>query len=865
MSSFYTSSFVRGNSVCYRGYKDGKRIHLKHEYKPFLFIDSEKGKYKTITGRPVTKKRFESIDAAKEYVETYEKVTGFNLYGLTSFEYAFLNEVFPGDIEFDPELIRVGILDIEVASDEGFPSIEDAAKEITAISLKAHGKTLVFGCGDFYNNRADVVYYKCIDEKQLLRDFIRIWDKLDLDIVTGWNVRFFDIPYLVHRLLVIFEGENLDNKLSPWGHVYRREVEARGRTNVTYEIQGIAVVDYLEIYRKFSLKNQEEYTLKYISTEELGESKIDYTEYGSLISLYRNNYQKFIEYNIMDVELVQRLEDKLKYIELVQEMAYDAKCNYNDVMTTIRPWDVIIHNYLLDRNIVVPFLKKHSRRRIVGGYVKEPKKGLSNWVVSFDLTSLYPHIIMGYNISPETYLGRIWPLPMAEMDAETKTFNPEIGELVIEKVKVPQAYSIKNGTLVKNYTDAHANCAVTANGCKYRIDFQGFMPALSERKFTDRDSNKKKMSAAKKAVEKLLHEKAGEEEIIKVRQEVSRYDNKQKTKKVQMNGLYGALLNIYNRWFNYDNGEAVTTTGQLVIKFVDMVLNQHFNETFETKGIDYVIASDTDSVYLCMEKFADSLSTYDGSRPTDLEICKAIDKYCNEVIQPLLTKAFEAFGLITQAYQQKLFMKREVIATKGLWRAKKMYILNVLNNEGLQLKTPELKMMGIETIRSSTPKYCREALKKAIGIIMNGTENDLIKYVKEFRAEFNQSPFEVIALPRSVNRIDHYSDVGKEKTRYLKGTPIQVKSAINYNYLIEKYNLKNLSPIYNGDKIKFCYLKYPNPIYDTCIASPGPLPKEFDLENYIDRELQFEKTFLGPLKSLTDVIGWNVVKVARLF
>jgi len=858
--SFYTSFSLRGDSIWYRGYKDNKRIQLKHKYKPYLFYESDKGDYRTIDGKPVVKKRFESIMEAREFVEKYEGVQGFKLYGLTNYEYAFIQEVFPDEIHFDPSLIRVGILDIEVAADEGFPSIEKADKPITAISLKVWNLVYVFGCGHFSTTRSDVFYHKCVDERELLLQFLRVWEKMDLDIVTGWNVRFFDIPYLVNRLSVLFPDTNEYNRLSPWKHISYQEVEMKGKVNHSYKLTGIAILDYFELYRKFTFTNHESYRLDYIAQVELKERKLDYSEYGSLLELYRKDYQKFIEYNIRDVELVQRLEDKLKFIELVQELAYDAKCNYNDVLTTILPWDIIIHDYLIKKKIVIPFMEKHVlKNSIVGGYVKEPKKGLSNWVVAFDLTSLYPHLIMGWNISPDTYMGQIEGLPTV---------------LVDEKIRVPQAYRLEDGKLIPNFDWSRLadgeKCTVTANGCKYRKDFQGFMAALMEAKFKDRDKYKKEMLVWKSESARLGHDQSSQE-FIKAQKEKTRFDNKQKAKKIQLNSLYGALLNIYNRWFSYNNGEAITTTGQLVIKFVDMVLNKHLNELMMTKEVDYVIASDTDSVYICMEKFADTIYQDEVLTPaTELQKCEAIDKYCDRVIQPLLEKSFKAFCLITNAYQEKLFMKREVIATKGLWRAKKMYILNVLNNEGIQNDKPELKMMGIETVRSSTPLVCREAIKKGISIIMNQTEDDLIDFIKEFRKEFNKLPFEDIALPRSVNSIEEYSEEPTDKELYeakiyKKGSPIQVKSAILYNYLIKKHGLKNLEPIHNGDKIKFCYLKTPNPIWDTCIASPGPLPKEFGLDKYLDRETQFEKTFLLPLQSLTEAIGWETENTGKLF
>jgi DNA polymerase elongation subunit (family B) len=871
MVAFYTNVFVHRNEIRYRGYKDGERIQLKHNYKPYLFIDSENGTYRTIDGKPVAKKSFSCIKEAREFVSRYEEIQGFNIYGLSNYDYAFIRDLFPvREIKFDSSLIRTGYLDIEVAADDGFPNIEIADKPITAITIKA-GKTIyTFGCGDFKEDRTAIHYQKCANESDLIKRFLKLWETLDLDIVTGWNIRFFDIPYIVHRIIRLSEEEDVadpwardeEKRLSPWKNIYRKDIEVRGKTNVSYDIQGVAVLDYMELYKKFTFKNHESYRLDAIAEAELNEGKLDYSEYGSLLELYRNNYQKFIQYNIRDVEIIESLEEKLGFIELVQELAYDAKCNYNDVLTTIRPWDIIIHNYLLEKGIVIPFIKKHNLdHAIPGGFVKEPKKGMSNWVVSFDLTSLYPHLIMGYNISADTYLGQIKGLPTVSMVLQETTDD------AVYKWEVPQAYHLKDGNIHPQYDTevlgAHRECTVTANGCKYRTDFQGFMPALMEMRFKTRAKYKKEMIKWKKELKKLEHDCASEEKILNAKKEVSRFKNKQKAKKIQLNSLYGALLNIWMRWFSYNNGEAITTTGQLVIKFVDMVLNEFLNEFFHTEGVDYIIASDTDSVYICMEKFFDGVPWNHSQE----EACAALDNFCDSVIQPFLEKKFKEFSSVTRAYQEKLFMKRETICTKGLWRAKKMYILNVINDEGVQHETPKLTMHGIEAVRSSTPQACRKAIKNGLSIIMNKTEDDLIDYVKDFRKAFDKMPFEAIALPRSVNKIGEYScsEHQNEGKPYRKSTPIQVKSSILYNQLLKKYGLRNLEPIKNGDKIRFCYLKKPNPLKDGVIASPGPLPVEFGLEKYLDRETQFEKTFLAPIKSLADVIGWNVDTQGRLF
>jgi DNA polymerase elongation subunit (family B) len=320
-------------------------------------------------------------------------------------------------------------------------------------------------------------------------------------------------------------------------------------------------------------------------------------------------------------------------------------------------------------------------------------------------------------------------------------------------------------------------------------------------------------------------------------------------KKIQLNSLYGALANEWFRWFNFDMAESITTSGQVSIKFIIKKMNEYMNKICKTQGEDYVIASDTDSIYVTFEKLIP-----EGS--DELKAVEAIDQYCEKFIQPYIDKCYTELADMMNAYQQKMQMKRETIANKGIWRGKKMYILNAWNVEGVQYKEPKLKLQGIEAVRSSTPYACRENIKKAIAIIMNEDEAALQKFIANFREQFMTLPFEQVAFPRGVKGLNKYKE--KHSFNYIKGTPIQVKGAILFNKLLSEKGLRNIPPIQDGDKIKFAYLKEPNPIGDTVIATPDELPIEFELDKYIDRELQFSKAFLEPLRSIAEVIDWQV-------
>lgn len=813
---FYTSVFQRGNKIFVRGYKDGARFYDAVPYKPYLFIPKPDGKYRTLDNRPVDKIRFDSIKEAKEFLERYKDISNMEIFGLDAFAYTYIFDNYKGEINYDPKQVRVVTIDIECAADEGFPDISLADKPITAITLRTSGKSIVFGCGDFVNTDKNVHYIKCTDEHNLLLKFLDTWARLDIDIVTGWNIEFFDIPYLINRINNL-HGFDMVKKLSPWKIVVEKLVDFRNKSNQSYDILGLAVLDYYQLYRKFTFGNQESYKLDFIAEVELGEKKIDYSEYGNLLELYKNNYQKFIEYNIHDCVLVDRLEDKLKFIDQVMAFAYDAKVIYNDTMATVKPWDVIIHNYLLEKKIVIPqFKKQDSSLDLVGGYVKEPKLGMSNWVVSFDLNSLYPHLIMQYNISPEAFRGR------------ASNFT-SIESIISGKFKNETQYSI------------------AANGCMFDKESQGFLPALMEKMYNDRVVYKTKMIEAKKRYEK--DKDPADEKLI------ARYHNMQLAKKIQLNSAYGAIGNTYFRWFNHNYAEAITMSGQLSIRWIESKMNQYLNKILKTDK-DYVIASDTDSIYVELGDLVKHIDTTEKEKIVDI-----IDKFAKEKLEPYIDACYQELADVMNAYQQKMKMKRETIADKGIWRGKKMYILNTWDVEGVRYTKPKLKMSGIEAVRSSTPKAARSAIKEAFEIIMNGTQEEFIKYIAAFEKKFLSLPFEEISFPRGVKGLEKYRD---SSSIYKKGTPIHVKGALLFNHHMKKLGNINIPPIQNGDKIRFAYLKLPNIIQDTVIAAPDTLPDELGLDRFIDRDMQFKKCFLEPVKSVTNIIGWETEKRSTL-
>jgi len=824
---FYTNVQLIGNQFLVRGVENGKRFETRDEFFPTLFVKTKKdSKYRTLSGESVEPINPGTVRDCREFYKKYDDIDGFEIYGNDRYIYQYISEKYPEDeIKFDISKIKLVTLDIEVASEQGFPDVESCSEEILAITIQDYTtkKIITWGVKPFNNKQSNVTYHHCPSEYELLNSFINYWMVDVPDVVTGWNIQLYDIPYICKRLNRVL-GEKLMKRFSNWGLVTDGEVFINGRKHTTFDIGGLTQLDYLDLYKKFTYKAQESYRLDYIADVELGQKKLDHSEFDTFKDFYTQGWQKFIEYNIVDVELVDRLEDKMKLIELALTMAYDAKVNYVDVFYQVRMWDNIIYNYLKKRDIVIPPRNKSQKNeKYAGAYVKEPIPGKYDWVVSFDLNSLYPHLIMQYNISPETLVDERHPTVSVD-----KILKKEI-----------------NFELYKDY-------AVCANGAMFRKDVRGFLPELMEKMYQDRVIFKKKMIAAKKEYEKTKNK-----ELVK---EIARCNNIQMAKKISLNSAYGAIGNQYFRYYKLENAEAITLSGQVSIRWIENKMNAYLNKILKTGGVDYVIASDTDSIYLSMGHLVESV--YQGREKTTESVVSFLDKICAMELEKYIESSYQELAEYVNAYDQKMQMKRENIADRGIWTAKKRYILNVWDSEGVRYEEPKLKMMGIEAVKSSTPAPCRKMIKDALKMMMSGTEDDVIEFIDNCRSEFKKLQTEQIAFPRSVSDVEKYKD---SNSIYAKGTPIHVRGALLFNYYIKDKKLTNkYSLIQNGEKIKFVYLKKPNSIRENIISFIQEFPKELNLDKYIDYDLQFEKAFLEPLKIILDSIGWKVEKTVNL-
>jgi DNA polymerase elongation subunit (family B) len=818
-----------GDHFLIRGYENGKHFMTREKFYPTLFVPSKKNtQYQTLNGEYVEAVQPGTVRECREFIKKYDGVRGFDISGNDRYIYQYISEIYPEDeLKFDISKIKVTTIDIEVASENGFPDVESAAEEVLLISIQDYNTKQIrtWGLGKFNNQQSNVNYRSFTNEHDLLNDFISWWMIEDNtpEVITGWNSELYDIPYLVRRIDRIL-GEKLMKRMSPWGLVTESEKFISGRKHISYDIGGVSQLDYLNLYKKFTYKAQESYRLDHIASVELGQQKLDHSEFDTFKDFYTKGWQKFVEYNIKDVELVDRMEDKMKLIELALTMAYDAKANYADVFSQVRMWDTIIYNYLKKKNIVIPpNVRSDKDSKYAGAYVKEPIPGVYDWVVNFDLNSLYPHLIMQYNISPETLVEQRHPSVTVD-----KILNQEID------------------------FEPYREYAVCANGAMFRKDVRGFLPELMEKIYKDRTIYKKKMIAAKQEYEK--------KKTKALEKEIARCNNIQMARKIQLNSAYGAIGNQYFRYFKLANAEAITLSGQVSIRWIEEKINNYLNKILKTNGVDYVIASDTDSIYLNMGPLVETV--YEGREKTTEGVVSFLDKIAKVELEKYIESCYQELADYVNAYDQKMQMKRENIADRGIWTAKKRYILNVWDSEGVRYDQPKLKMMGIEAVKSSTPAPCRQMIKDGLKLMMSGTEEQVIEFIDKCRREFRTLPPESIAFPRTASDVRKYrshSDI------YAKGTPIHIRGALLFNHYIKEKNLTNkYSLIGNGEKIKFIYLKKPNIIQENIISFIQDFPMELGLDKYIDYELQFEKSFLEPLKSILDAIGWKTEQTITL-
>lgn len=848
MDKFYTFCDRVGHRIFYR-YVDenGKRRQTILSDYPFeLFMKGSKSDSVSLYGDQISRVNFENVSEMSEFCKNYRGVS--EIFGQTSPAHQFIAKEYTNKISFDLSKVVVLNFDIEVRHDDGFPEPEDANDEILSISMKVFGKDqrITLGLKPFKNNeRPQDIYEHCSNERELLFRFLEYWKRINPDIITGWNIEGFDIPYLINRMRKII-GVEATNELSPFHkstkNVFTEILTGPKKLDPGYRILGVNTFDYLKLYIKFAPKKLESYKLDFVAETELKENKTDLSRFNNdLMRLYNEDFAYFVTYNEQDVGLVERLDDKLQFIRLAISVVLMTKSRYSEALGTVKIWDNLIYNMLLPQNIQIPPSEYDGEDdEFVGAYVKEPIPGRYRWVVSMDLTSLYPSIIRMYNMSPETLFSGGVENPIQFLE---KLLAGEWNLLA----------------------EARNNGRVTAaNGSQYRQDKEGILAKAMTFLFEERKVVKKQMIGVKKEVEKLKADHESQEKIDSLMDKIAQLDALQQALKVVANGGYGAIANKAYRYFLTAIAEGITLTGQLTIRFISARINAFLNEKFGTNGIDYVITCDTDSAYICLDHFVLNVLKMnpDIQKQKIQKIVDCLDLFVKKEIEPMLEREYAFLAEMVGSKNNKMDMKREAIADVGIFRGKKNYIMQVYDNEGVRYTTPELKMVGIETAKSSTPKVVREKLKECLNIIVNGTNDELLVEISKFKAEFEKMPLSKIAFPRGVSDLEKWYC---PQNIHKKSVPIHTRGALHFNNLINVLGLQNkYPPIRSGSKIKFIGLQIPNPLRSTSIAFVDELPPEFELENYIDIEGQFKVSFLNPVESFTKLNGWNIKKVNSL-
>lgn len=827
---FYTACAIKGNKILVRGYKNGVRFTDSVSFKPSLYIKSDKDtKYKTLTGTPVKRMIFDSLYDCREFLKQYEDLNDAPIYGNTDFVTQYLLETYEEEVTYDLSKIKIAYFDIESETEGGFPDLRNPNEKINIIGVRISGVNYAITCKQV--DIPDCKLVLCSSEKEIIEKFFELLRKEDIDVITGWNVKLFDIPYIIGRAKLFFEDKEIQSWM-PFNLLKERETNIGGTDYRLFEMPGYTILDYMDLYKKFSGTSQESYALNFIAKAELDAQKLDYSDYGSLKEFYTKDFQKFAEYNIQDVQLVEQLDNKLKLIDLAVSIAYEAKIPYDVVFFATRIWGTICCDYLLHRNIISPIQTTYAKDdQFVGAYVKDVTPGLYKNIVSFDATSLYPSIIMGWNISPETCVKRDNSL---NADDFLRSKRKEIPDLI---------------------TDAMTqNACLACNGSMFSNNVRGFIPILIERTFNQRKDAKSKMLELEKEYESskdsaLLPRIAA----LKIRQSV---------KKILANSLYGCLGNPAFIYSSPELATAVTVTGQVIIRSAENAMNSYIRKLTKKNNKDYVLAVDTDSVYINL----DDVVTQIQSKTNVTDITTFVDTICEKNIQPELTKEMDLLTKTLNCSDNKIFFKREAIASAGMFIAKKRYALLVQDLEGIRFEEPKLKIMGLETARSSTPAIVRKKLKECIRIILTQTPEELRQYVNKFYDEFLMLPLSDVAAPRGVSGISKYTD---KNNIYASGTPIATKAALLHNAYIKKLGIDHQYPaIKEKDKMKFVFVKVPNPYgmggRDAVMGFINSPPVEFQLEKYTDRNKQFEKTFNEPLENILNAIGWKLNAEATL-
>jgi DNA polymerase elongation subunit (family B) len=897
MQEFFLTVEQIGDTIFERYIDEtGKERTRECQYQPCMFMHSnpdQAAKYLDIYGKGCIKKKFDTMRDASQWMKRMDDM-GLEALGMDDYKLSYLSDTYPHEIQYDSTKIRIANFDIEVTSPDGFPEPAQAKHPIDAIthydsiddkfyvfdllsspygdvnewSIKIAQKLQDEGGDELPLEIVDkIVYLPFGSEEEMMLEYLNFWQHNTPVVLTGWNVESFDIPYVYNRYKNLF-GESTAKKLSPHRRTRVKVIENMYGAREIITLFGISVLDYIDLYKKFSFTNQPSYSLDYVAEYELNVGKLKYD--GPISKLRESDHQRYISYNIIDVYRVVQIDMKRQFINLSLSMGYYAKMQIQSVFSPIKTWDAIIFNSLKDQGRVIPQIRSHTVQPYPGAFVKEPIPNAYKYVMSFDLTSLYPSIIRQVNISPETIAGTFNVRPLHEYIAGTAPrpsdvyscspngmmyFKDRDGVVPTEITKVffqrkeHKGYMLaaqRNGELIKEALH-NPGTQNTEPELDYRFDFN--------------DETKALLATLSESALKAMLYKADRTEVAGMTAQINR--------KLLINSLYGALGNVWFRYYDLRNATAITTFGQMALQWIERKVNEYLNEVCGTENEKFVLYGDTDSIYVKGDKIIEKVGEHkfrDTNHYVDF-----LSKFAAERMEPAIDKGFREMCEYLNNKEHLMFMDREAIAgpplgSKGLggfWTGKKRYALNVWDMEGTRYAEPKLKIMGLETQKSSTPKAVQKALKECIRRMLQEGEESLQSYFKEFNKEFNALNYISIAAVSSANNIEKYNVNGFPGSK----CPYHIKGCLAYMRATSGDN--TVPRIVDGEKVYVLPLKDGNPFGEACMAWPSgiELPEQIRdrVLTWMDYNVLFQKTFIKPLTGFTEAARVDYEKKATLF
>jgi DNA polymerase elongation subunit (family B) len=811
---------------------NGKKQREVVEFQPILgYKVNEESDWKDIYGNNLKTIRFQNIAEAKDWIK--ENKNMFDIYGDINPHLAFITEHYKGEIPPQREVMNIYNFDIEcVSSSGGFPKPENDGDFISAITFQNMNTNqyFIFGLKPYNNTVSNTEYILCSSEENLLEQIIDFFNRQDIDVLSGWNISGFDIPYLVKRINKIL-GEDAANRLSPDKRLFHGHATINKRQTEVYRIQGISTLDYLVLYQKFTYDNKDSYSLDNISSLELSNQKLEYkTEYESLNQLYEQNHQLYIEYNQKDVELVYLLDQKLKFIDIAINYAYMMKCDLESIFGTVTPWDANLYNVLYHKNILCPPKKVQRAEDYEGGYVLDPVRGLHRWVTVYDIVSSYPNQLISSNMGPETIVPEWYINKHDDLKAIRKSFFGVEACLDIDRLEK-----------IKPILEKH-NLSYTCNGQFFYKDKQSFIASVVSEVFQKRVEIKKQIKLTKNKQEKELLE------------------SKSQITKIAINSCYGFLGCNFSRYYDTRIAEAITLQGQLCARGVNTYLEK------QNPMISWVY-QDTDSGFFNLEKVVNK--KYNNNVPYSQTVVDFILKYQKKVLEPCVDEYVQRLGSAINVNKMTIEIEHECIADKSIFVEKKLYLMRQVYKEGVNLvDKPKFKIKGLAVIKTAAyPAFVREAMKKIIEVMVDTEDNKrCMEMIQEFKKIFYKCSFAQISKPTSINLIGNRTQpdgsvIQIPLTLKTSGLPLQARAALIYNQALVEHKLHNkYQPIASGSKMRYIYIKQPNIFGSKVFGCPEKVPKEFEGKFEIDYDEQWKVLFMKPMTIVMDSIGFNFEK-----